>query len=370
MQQTGFPESEQRFHHQAVYFWLSWLLCFTLTSVTASADTYNVDPKSGFRMERYRAPVPSSIPGGLTINTQFALEQHNSGSMQFIDVFPPKGMGADPIDGFWLITEPRYSISGAVWLPEVGQGHIEPAQEDYFKRNLARLTNNNVDFPLLFFCTADCWQSWNAAKRAIDWGYTAVHWYPNGTDGWQDHNLPVVQVAPINFIDDTTPHLFPESASISLISTDGTKANIGAIKFSNKPDGSAAFSLDIGGDQFSDHFLSMRPFKCMTEHKDWYCYLAYPYEIGNTITIDDMTNLEYQLLFIKKRESEFGIDAWNGLYYQLELNNAGEIQGALLQGDLNVLQSPPENNPYPINLDEFFDDDSATQRFPVLVIRP
>ena len=26
--------------------------------------------------------------------------------------------------------------------------------------------------------------SWNAAKRAVEDGYTRVFWYPDGVDGW------------------------------------------------------------------------------------------------------------------------------------------------------------------------------------------
>jgi hypothetical protein len=33
--------------------------------------------------------------------------------------------------------------------------------------------------------------SWNAARRALEWGYTAVIWYPDGTDGWDFEDLPL-----------------------------------------------------------------------------------------------------------------------------------------------------------------------------------
>ena len=37
--------------------------------------------------------------------------------------------------------------------------------------------------------------SWNAAKRAIGYGYTDVTWFPGGTDGWAaaGHELVAVQ---------------------------------------------------------------------------------------------------------------------------------------------------------------------------------
>jgi len=334
------------------------------------AEEFDVDPNTGFRMDKYRAPVPGSIPGGTTVDTPFVKQRHDAGSMVFIDVLPPKGMGADPIDGFWLITEPRISISGSIWLPEVGRGFLEAELADYFERNLERLTENNKSTELLFFCTSDCWQSWNAATRAISWGYDNVFWYPNGSDGWTEYGYPLVQIAPVNFINDTTPVLFPATASIYLAENSGAETNVGSVNFKNQPDGSATFSIDVSGDAFTDQFLSMRPFDCITGEKDWFCYLNYPYDIRNTITADDFTNLEYRLLFIKKAKKEFGIDAWNGIYYTLALDESGALSGSLLQGDLNVLQSPPEPYSHPINLDEFTGDEAAKQRFPTLSIRP
>jgi len=103
---------------------------------TAYAEDFDVDPETGYRMDRYRAVVPASVPGGITVDTAFVHKAHQSGNMVFIDVLPPKGMGADPIEGFWLITEPRLSIPGTTWLPEVGRGFLEPAHEDFFRRNL------------------------------------------------------------------------------------------------------------------------------------------------------------------------------------------------------------------------------------------
>jgi len=108
---------------------------------TAAAEEFDVDPDTGYRMERYRAPVPASIPNGRTVDTAYVKKAHEQGDMVFIDVLPPKGMGADPLDGYWLNTEPRLSIPGAIWLPEVGRGFLEPEHEDYFRRNLARLSS-------------------------------------------------------------------------------------------------------------------------------------------------------------------------------------------------------------------------------------
>jgi PQQ-dependent catabolism-associated CXXCW motif protein len=79
---------------------------------------------------------------------------------------------------------PRDNIPDSVWLPNVGFGALAPEVETYFRSNLARLTKGRKDTGILFYCQAECWMSWNSAKRAVGLGYTAVYWYPEGTDGW------------------------------------------------------------------------------------------------------------------------------------------------------------------------------------------
>jgi len=102
-----------------------------------------VDAETGFRMGRYRGPVPATNPGTEVVNTERAAELHASGEVVFIDVFPPRGLGANPMDGTWMTNEPHKSIENATWLPEVGRGHVEQEHIDYFQRNLKLLTQDN-----------------------------------------------------------------------------------------------------------------------------------------------------------------------------------------------------------------------------------
>lgn len=330
-------------------------------------EQYDIDTKTGFRMERYRAPVPQSVPGGKTVNTDEVKALLSTAVL--IDVLPPVGLGADPLDGKWLISEPRYTIKGATWLPEVGRGHLTDEHIEFFTRNLERLSNGNLDTELIFFCTADCWQSWNASKRASLLGYTNIYWYPSGTDGWLESGNQLSPVLPVNFQDDTTPPLFPPQASVYLLEQDGKETAIGSVRFDSNDAENFDIKVEIEGDSFVDQFLSMRPFNCITDPEEWYCYLKYPYELRNTISSADLLDLEYQLLFILKSPSEFGIDAWNGLYFKLEMTQPQVLIGTALQGDLNVLQSPPEPYTRPIDLNEFIDESSA-RRYPQLIIRP
>jgi PQQ-dependent catabolism-associated CXXCW motif protein len=131
-------------------------------SVTINASSLElplpkgVDTTTGFRMSRYRAPVPETNPGTEVVSTERAFELFESGAVKFVDVYPPKGLGANPVDGTWMTNEKHQSIEGAIWLPEVGRGHIEQEHIDYFQRNLTLITNNDKTTPLIFYCTADC----------------------------------------------------------------------------------------------------------------------------------------------------------------------------------------------------------------------
>ncbi|MBQ0713410.1 MAG: hypothetical protein KBT53_10655 [Porticoccus sp.] len=109
-----------------------------------------------------------------------------------------------------------------------------------------------------------------------------------------------------------------------------------------------SYQFTLEDTAFTDHFLSMRPFKCLSEQGNMLCYLPYPYNNRRSISRDDLTDLEYDLLFIARTKKEYGIDPWNGRYFQLRWQ--GEvIIGELAEVDLNILASPPEEGDiYPI----------------------
>ena len=164
----------------------------------------------------------------------------------------------------------------------------------------------------------------------------------------------------------------PAVAEVFLIDQQQQETKIADITLSadqNQSD-QTGFAITMDYSAFNDHFLSMRPFKCIEGQREWFCHLPYPYETRSTIGINDLIDLEYQLLFIRKTPSEFGIDAWNGLYFQLTLNDDQSLQGQLLEGDLNVLASPPAE-PYarPVDLTEFIEADPSRRLFSSLVIR-
>ena len=148
----------------------------------------------GYRMDRYRAPVPATLAGATVVDDAEVHRLWEEGKTAFVDVLPRPPKPANlPKNTIWR-GKPRRSIPGAIWLPNVGYGEIHEDTHTYFKAGLKKVTGGDPDHPVLFFCLADCWMSWNAAKRALEYGYTQVYWYPDGTDGWEFEDWPTEKV--------------------------------------------------------------------------------------------------------------------------------------------------------------------------------
>ena len=118
---------------------------------------------------------------------------------------------------------------------------------------------------------------------------------------------------------------------------------------------------------FNDYFLSMRPFKCMTDNTDMLCHLPYPYALERSIDDRDLTALEHEFLFIRRHPTDYGIDPWNGLYYKLKRTADGFI-GQAYEVDLNVLAAPPDGNDLPLTEAEMTEGDADLLWLPRLVI--
>lgn len=155
-----------------------------------------VPEPSDYRMEEYKAPVPATLTGATVLDTAAAEALWRNGAAVFVDALPRPQKPANLPAGTLWHDKPRPSIPGAAWLANVGYGKLSPDMETYFRRSLEELTDGDRDRRLVFFCLANCWMSWNAAKRAISWGYTAVDWYPAGTDGWAEAGLPREEATP------------------------------------------------------------------------------------------------------------------------------------------------------------------------------
>ena len=161
----------------------------------ARAQDWVVEPE-GYRTDDYRSPVPETLAGARVLTTAEAEAIWRAKSGVFVDVLPraPKPKGLPP--GTVWRDKPRQNIPGSIWLPDTGYGILAPATEGYLRRGLARASGGNKQAPLVIYCLSDCRMSWNAAKRALAYGYSDVAWYPEGTDGWARANLPLAESQP------------------------------------------------------------------------------------------------------------------------------------------------------------------------------
>jgi rhodanese-related sulfurtransferase len=122
-------------------------------------------------------PTPASIPGGQVITTQGLLELAQSGRVPFA-VFDTLG-GAETLPG----------AIPAAWASQPGSFNDQLQRQ--LVQALQQRTAGKKEMPLVFYCLSDqCWNSYNAALRAINAGYTNVLWYRGGITAWKAAGLP------------------------------------------------------------------------------------------------------------------------------------------------------------------------------------
>jgi len=161
-----------------------------------SASGQDISEPEGYRTEDYRAPTPTTLKGARVVTTVEAEQIWKSGGAIFLDVLPHAPRPANLPPGTIWREKPRRNIPGSCWLPDTGYGALAPATENYLRTNLARVTGGDRTKALVVYCLRDCWMSWNAAKRIIGMGYANVIWYPEGTDGWAEADLPLRESMP------------------------------------------------------------------------------------------------------------------------------------------------------------------------------
>jgi PQQ-dependent catabolism-associated CXXCW motif protein len=162
----------------------------------ADARAAEVLEPDGYRLEDYRAPTPATLHGATVIGTQEAEKIWRGRAASFIDVLPRPPRPRNLPEGTLWRDKPRANIPDSIWLPDTGYGELAPSMADYFAKGLEKATGSNRTRQIVLYCLADCWMSWNAAKRALALGYSNVAWYPEGTDGWLAAGLPLKDATP------------------------------------------------------------------------------------------------------------------------------------------------------------------------------
>lgn len=156
---------------------------------------------------------------------------------------------------------------------------------------------------------------------------------------------------------------FSEEKRVYLEEANGDRLEIATLEL----DETGGYSVTMLDRNFSEHFLSMRPFKCLEGPSKHWCHVPYPYPLARNISAD-LTDLEYDFLFLWKDSGEYGINLWNGIYYKLADEN-GTITGELHEMDMNILASPPQDGDLrPIRSQDLHIADPDSHWLPVMVI--
>ncbi len=176
--------------NRSIRLLLGFWLCVSASIATA------VEEPAGYRMEHYDATVPETLTGATRVSAIEVLQlQQNNGAV-VIDVIPGHQLPDDLPEGQLWLPVPHQGVAGALWLPDVGYGLLSEVTESYFKGHLKEVSRNNWGRPLVFYCRADCWMSWNAAKRAMSYGHTSVYWFADGIDDWMFEEFELEELTP------------------------------------------------------------------------------------------------------------------------------------------------------------------------------
>jgi PQQ-dependent catabolism-associated CXXCW motif protein len=170
----------------------------TDTSRTVDEQKTVAPEPEGFWTGPVNDPVPATIKGGKVIHTRqlAALLKSKVGSVVVVDVSnAPRRPDNLPASTTWLPL-PHHAIPGAIWIPGAGLGEPPAPIDEYYRERLAAATGNNMDRQLVLYCHEKCWLSWNGAKRAIQYGYRNVYWFPDGIEGWRKAKLPTQVIQP------------------------------------------------------------------------------------------------------------------------------------------------------------------------------
>lgn len=138
---------------------------------------------SDYRGEPYRAPVPATLAGAEVVDGAQAVALHAQG-VAFVDVLPRKVRPEGLPEGTVWRDPPHETIPGALWLWDTGYQHLAEAEQARLTRGLEQASDGDRSAPLVIFCRADCWMSWNAARRAVGMGYDRIMWFPGGVEDW------------------------------------------------------------------------------------------------------------------------------------------------------------------------------------------
>ena len=162
-----------------------WALALALAQAgRAGAEEEALFDAEGYRRARYRAPVGRAPAPARQIALADALRLSPGRDALFLDVLPAEGGWRDPASGRWQLAEPHETIPHALWFAETGRAPVAPLLWAALAARVADVRRRHPQWPVVLFCRADCWMSWNAARRLALSGVAGVFWLAEGIEGW------------------------------------------------------------------------------------------------------------------------------------------------------------------------------------------
>jgi PQQ-dependent catabolism-associated CXXCW motif protein len=136
---------------------------------------WGVSPQSELKME-VGSQTPVIIPGGRRVTTGEMLNLINTDAI-VVDVLRDSTGG-------------HRTLPGAIYMPGGGDpGTFRDRLQRRLSSVLAQLTSQDTNRTLVFLCQGSkCWESYNAALRAMQLGYRNVLWYRGGLSAWMAAN--------------------------------------------------------------------------------------------------------------------------------------------------------------------------------------
>jgi len=152
---------------------------------------------SGYWTGPINSAVPATLNGGKVIHDARRLRALlKRGETLVVDVSNAPRRPENMAPGAPWLPLPHRAIPGSVWIPGAGLGEIPPAVDNFFRQRLSAATGGDLSRRLVIYCHEKCWLSWNAAKRAISYGYRNVYWFSEGVEGWKAAGFPTAVVEP------------------------------------------------------------------------------------------------------------------------------------------------------------------------------
>jgi PQQ-dependent catabolism-associated CXXCW motif protein len=176
---------------------LACVLMFVAAPLAMAAGAAGpVTEPAGYWTGDVNAPTPTTLHGATVVNAKQVRHLLTAGAV-VIDVSNAPHRPEHLAPGAPWMPTAHPGIPGALWVPGAGMGIVPVSVETYFRARLAASTGGDFSHPVVIYCHSRCWLSWNAAKRAVSYGYRNVSWFPKGIEGWRASGQPTMELKPL-----------------------------------------------------------------------------------------------------------------------------------------------------------------------------